>query len=111
MPPERIQDIVTATSECCMNAIIHADGGTLRIYVSDDEGLVQVWVHDKGAGIAFEHLPNATLEKGWSTAGSMGYGFKMMLQAADRISLLTSPSGTTVVVEAYRSSINPINFL
>ena len=57
---------------------------------------------DHGKGITLENLPNATLKKGYTTAGTMGQGMKMMLQTVDRIFLLTGAAGTTVVLEQQR---------
>jgi anti-sigma regulatory factor (Ser/Thr protein kinase) len=91
------RDLVTAASEGAMNAIVHAGGGSARVAAGG--GRVQVWVADTGGGIAVEQLPRATLERGYTTAGTFGHGFKMMLETADRIWLLTGPTGTTVVLE------------
>lgn len=101
-PTERIQDLVTAASEAAMNAIQHAGGGTARVCALSD--MMQVWIEDQGTGIAMERLPRATLEAGYSEAGSLGHGFWLMLQTADRVWLLTGPSGTTVVLEQGRSA-------
>jgi len=40
--------------------------------------------------------------KGYSSAGTLGHGFKMILTFGDRIYVLTGSSGTTVVIEQYR---------
>jgi anti-sigma regulatory factor (Ser/Thr protein kinase) len=99
----RGRDLVTAVSEAAMNALVHAGGGTVGVCGSPAAGprggTVQVWIEDRGRGIALDSLHRATLEKGFTTAGSMGYGFYMMLQTCDRIYLLTGPQGTTVVLE------------
>lgn len=97
---ERRYDLVTAVSEAAMNAVVHAGGGEGRVFADAD--MVQVWVQDTGTGIDVAHLPRATLEKGYTTAGSLGHGMKMMLQTVDRIFLLTGPTGTTVVLEQDR---------
>ncbi len=57
---------------------------------------------DQGRGINVENLPRATLEKGYTTAGTLGHGMKMMLQTADRLWLLTGSTGTTLVLEQDR---------
>ena len=82
-----------------MNAVVHAGGGVGRVYVDRSRGVVQVWVRDEGKGIAFERLHRATLEKGYTTAGTLGHGFPLLIRCADRVWLFTSPSGTAVVVE------------
>ena len=94
-------DLITAASEAGMNAIVHAGGGTARVSVGGT-GTVQVRVEDQGAGIAVENLPRAALARGFTTAGSLGHGLKMMLETADHLYLLTGPEGTTAVVEQER---------
>lgn len=94
---ERTQDCVTAISEAAMNTIVHAGGGLCRLCWSDSA--LQAWIDDKGKGIDVSNLPKATLEKGYTTAGSFGHGMKLMLHTADRVHLLTGTTGTTVVVE------------
>ncbi len=97
---ERCYDLVTAVSEAAMNAVVHAGGGEGQVFAGADT--LQVWVQDAGTGIDVAHLPRATLEKGYTTAGSLGHGMKMMLQTVDRIFLLTGVTGTTVVLEQGR---------
>ena len=48
---------------------------------------LQVWITDRGAGIQMAELPRVTLEKGYSTKGSLGHGFWMMLRSADSVHL------------------------
>jgi PAS domain S-box-containing protein len=97
---ERQNGLMAATSEAGMNAIVHAGGGEGRVYANQDR--IQVRVEDHGAGISMENLPKATLEKGYTTAGTLGQGMKMILQSVDRIYLLTGAAGTTVVIEQDR---------
>ncbi len=101
---DRWQDLITAVSEAGMNAVVHAGGGKARVYALGGS-CVQVWISDKGKGIDLENLPRATLEKGYTTTGTMGHGMKMMLQTSDRVWLLTGPAGTTVVIEQDRDSL------
>ncbi len=89
-----------------MNAVVHAGGGEARV-CAGGEGTVQVWIQDQGKGITMDHLHRATLERGFTTAGTMGHGFWMMLKTADRIFLLTGPSGTSVVLEQEREAPEP----
>lgn len=102
---ERWHDLVTATSEAAMNAVVHAGGGWGRVCVGGDT--IQVWVEDGGKGIDVAHLPRATLEKGYSSAGTLGHGLKMVLSTADRVFLMTGPTGTTVVLEGDRADPPP----
>lgn len=99
---ERSLDLVTAASEAGMNAAVHVGQGTASVHVDADAGTVQVRVEDQGAGIAWENLPHATLKKGYTTAGTLGHGMKIMLQTADRLFLLTGSVGTTIVLEMDR---------
>ena len=103
---ERWGDLVTASQEAGMNAVVHCGGGTVRLS-TDSQKTVQVRVEDKGRGIEVERLPRALLQKGYSTAGTFGHGMKMMISASDRIWLLTSPTGTTVVLEQDRAAPAP----
>jgi len=99
----RALDFVTASSEAAMNAVVHgADGSAETSY--DSRGCVQVRITDNGGGIAVEDIPRATLERGYTTAGTMGHGFWIILKTADRISMVTGPEGTIIVVEQERST-------
>jgi len=103
---DRSQDLITAVNEAGMNAIVHGGDGSARISFSS-EGCVQVRVSDHGKGITMENLPRAALTRGYTTAGTLGHGLKMILQTTDRLWLLTGPSGTTVVLEQDRLSSEP----
>ncbi|MBC8134274.1 MAG: PAS domain S-box protein, partial [Fibrella sp.] len=107
LPPDRESDLLTAVGEAAMNAVVHAGGGTGSVYLDVERGIVQVWVRDTGAGINEDSLHRATLEKGFTTAGTLGHGFWMMLKTADHVYLLTGANGTTVVVEQERHSPVP----
>lgn len=106
LPDDRRYDLETAVGEAAMNAVVHAVTGTGRVFWSDD-GTVQVRVEDGGKGIAVENLPHATLQRGYSSAGTMGHDFKMILQTTDRVFLLTGANGTTVVLEQDRARALP----
>ncbi|BDI34299.1 hypothetical protein CCAX7_63500 [Capsulimonas corticalis] len=103
---DRIYDLATAVSETAMNAVVHARDGQGCVSISDD-GVIQVWIEDRGQGIHIDHLPRAMLEKGYTTADSFGHGLKLTLQTADRVWLLTNSSGTTIVVEKDREEPIP----
>ena len=105
--PQRAQDLVTAVNEAGMNAIVHGGGGFARVSISP-EGTVQVRVTDEGKGITMENLPRATLSRGFTTAGTLGHGLKMILQTADRLWMLTGPTGTTVALEQDRGAPEPL---
>ena len=107
-PLERIADLITAVNEAGMNAVVHAGAGTVHVSLDAEAGLVQVWVEDTGSGITMENLPRATLARGFTTAGTLGHGLKLMLQTTDRLWLLTGPTGTTVVLEQDRTPPPPL---
>jgi anti-sigma regulatory factor (Ser/Thr protein kinase) len=106
--PRRVEDVELATSEAAANALRHGGGGQGRLRADKEAGRLQVWVEDRGTGIALSALPQATLQKGFSSAaGSAGLGLKLMLAAADRVYLLTGPEGTTVVLEFGPTPVPP----
>jgi len=88
-----------------MNAVVHGGGGHGSIHA--DEGVVQIWIEDAGGGIDMQRLPRATMERGFSTAGSLGHGFWLMIQTCDGVWMLTGPEGTTVVLEQGRVAPPP----
>ena len=92
-----LTDLVTPLCEALANAVKHAGGGTYQLFELD--GRLQVVVHDDGPGIDFRTLPKATLTAGFSTAGTLGVGFTIMLQMADRVLLSTQPGSTRIVLE------------
>ena len=104
---ERSQDLETAVGEAAMNAVVHAGGGQGWVCTSA-AGTVQVWITDTGTGITMEHLPRATLERGFTTAGTLGHGFWLILRMVDRLWLLTGPTGTTLVLEQDAVSTEPL---
>jgi len=100
---DRHFDFITAISEAATNAIVHGGGGMAD--VSHDEDQIQVRITDAGAGMQLEMLPFATLQRGWSTKGTLGVGFTLMARA-DRVDILTGPSGTIVILSEYRAASN-----
>ncbi|MEI6915420.1 MAG: PAS domain S-box protein, partial [Armatimonadota bacterium] len=103
LPEDRWADLVNAAGEAALNAVMHAGGGQAHIF-TDGQAIVQVWVQDNGTGISA--IPDA-LEAGFTTAGSFGHGFWMMLEMADRMWLLTGDTGTTVVIEQHAKRPEP----
>jgi len=97
MGEERAADLALCASEAATNALLHGGGG--RVAVGEADGRVRVCVADQGGGIDPEDLPRATLLKGWSKRASMGLGFTIIHETADRLYLATGPSGTTLLIE------------
>lgn len=97
---DQVDCLTTAVGEAAMNAVVHGHGGEADIRA--DENTVQVWVRDQGAGIELAELPRAALEVGYSTKGSLGHGFSLMMKTVDSVHLLTGTGGTTVVLTLNR---------
>jgi anti-sigma regulatory factor (Ser/Thr protein kinase) len=97
MAEDRAKDLGLCASEAGTNALLHGSGGAAA--VEHREGLVRVRVEDHGTGITAEDLPRAALLKGWSKRSSLGLGFIVLKDTADRIYLCTGPAGTTLIVE------------
>jgi anti-sigma regulatory factor (Ser/Thr protein kinase) len=104
MAEGRVEDLCLCASEAATNALKHAGGG--RAWVDHDDTLVRLRVVDAGAGIDPLELPRATLMRGYSTRASMGLGFTLMHELADRLYLHTGPQGTTLILEM---SIRPVS--
>jgi anti-sigma regulatory factor (Ser/Thr protein kinase)/PAS domain-containing protein len=90
-------DVRTPVCEALVNALRHAGGGTYQVFSRDDT--LQVLIRDEGPGIDFRTLPRATLQRGFSTASSLGMGFTIMLQVCERVLLSTRPGRTSVLLE------------
>lgn len=103
---ERTDGLTTATHEAAMNALRHAGGGVMRAYQSGET--VQVWITDTGSGIPLDKLPIATLKQGYSTQGTAGQGWFLVLTFVDAAYLWTGPAGTTVVLTANRLAPEPV---
>jgi anti-sigma regulatory factor (Ser/Thr protein kinase) len=97
MSEDRIHDLCVCASEATTNALKHAGGGELGISVGG--GQFRIRVTDHGAGIDTWQLPRATLMRGYSTRSSMGLGFTLMHEMADRLLLSTDREGTTLILE------------
>ncbi len=98
-PKNRAGNLLWSAGEAALNAVVHAGHGEASIFTNSEGSRIQVWVRDEGNGIAADLLHRATLENGFTTVGSFGYGFAIMLQTADVIHLRTGPEGTTIVLE------------
>lgn len=94
---DNLSEIVVAVGEALTNAVKHGGGG--HCWISATEEVLQIAIADLGPGIDFKMLPKATLLAGYSTAGSLGMGFTIMLDASDRLLVSTEPGETIVVIE------------
>lgn len=92
----RLDDFMICANEAVANAIKHSGSGWVYAGVCDDS--VWVGVSDHGPGIESLILPKAVLRRGFSTKPSLGLGYWIMLQVADRVLLETGNGGTTVLL-------------
>ncbi|WP_421616897.1 ATP-binding protein [Brevibacillus sp. TJ4] len=99
MAEKRLFQYLVAVNEAASNTIKHGNGGSVMLYVTDDQKMCRAVIHDSGQGILLEDLPRATLLPGYSTQQSLGAGFHVMLQYCDRLYLGSSPAGTKLILE------------
>lgn len=97
MDPARVGRFVMCLGEAATNALNHAGGG--RVYLHKVEGGLMFVVSDRGPGIAALNLPDVALRHGYTTFGSLGMGYKVIVEFADKVYLATGSEGTTVAVE------------
>jgi serine phosphatase RsbU (regulator of sigma subunit)/anti-sigma regulatory factor (Ser/Thr protein kinase) len=103
---DRSDSLEMAAGEAANNSLIHAWGGVG--FVSwDDQGHVQVRIEDTGHGIPFDDLPKATLERGYTTAGTLGQGFWIILQSVKYCWIMTGETGTILVLEQDNAEESP----
>lgn len=93
----RLGKLTVAVGEAVTNAIKHAQSGDASFHRADD--FIVVLVSDRGPGIPAVALPDVALRPGYSTAGTLGMGYKMMIQFSDKVCLATGDQGTTVGIE------------
>lgn len=97
MEESRVDNLALCVGEAVTNALKHAGIGEASIHPTVD-GLIFL-VSDRGPGIPSVALPEVALRRGYSTAGTLGMGYKILIQLSDRIYLATGRDGTTVAVE------------
>jgi PAS domain S-box-containing protein len=103
MDDVRAGDYVVTVGEAVTNAVKHAGSGKVSIHALP-ESIITV-VSDGGPGIEAMSIPEVALKRGYSTAGTLGMGYKVMTSIADKVYLATGSSGTTVAIEM---SIKPL---
>jgi PAS domain S-box-containing protein len=97
MEEPRLGQLAVAVGEAATNAYRHAGQGEAFLYRS--QNAVTVVISDRGPGIPALSMPDVALRRGYSTAGTLGMGYKVMISYADRVFLATGPEGTTVALE------------
>ncbi|WP_245552884.1 ATP-binding protein [Brevibacillus massiliensis] len=101
LPSKRLLHYVVAVNEAATNTLTHGQSGSVEIYVNEVEQVCRVVVFDKGQGISLADLPKAALVHGFSTRASLGAGFHVMLQYADKLMINSTPQGTKLVLELH----------
>ncbi|MCL6629489.1 MAG: PAS domain S-box protein, partial [Armatimonadetes bacterium] len=84
---DRVCELLVASGEAITNAVKHAGGGLVSVHKTDES--LMVVVSDKGPGIPALALPEVALRRGYSTTGTLGMGYKIMIQLMDRVYLTT----------------------
>lgn len=93
----RCERLGIALGEAITNVLKHAGEGEASLHKTDD-GVIAV-VSDRGPGIPALALPDVALTRGYSTAETLGVGYKVMIEFTDRVYLATGADGTTVALE------------
>ena len=94
---DQLYGFMACAGEMLTNALKHAGGGEAYFYRTDNS--IFFVVSDTGSGIDSINLPDVALVCGYSTAGTGGLGYKLIIACADKTYLATGPDGTTVAVE------------
>ncbi|MEN6357195.1 MAG: PAS domain S-box protein [Armatimonadota bacterium] len=97
MEESKIEDLVLCAGEATSNSLKHDSGGHASLHKMP-EALVFV-MSDHGTGIDVLALPHVALTRGYTTAISLGMGYKTMISIADAVYLATGPLGTTVALQ------------
>ena len=93
----RLHGFITSVGETTSNALKYAGGGIASLHKSEDSLFFAVT--DEGPGIEALNLPGVALIEGYTTSGTLGMGYKLMMATTDRVYLATGPDGTTVAFE------------
>ncbi len=93
----RLGELTVAVGEAVMNVVKHAGQGQASLHKTEDSLIVLI--SDHGPGISALALPDVALRPGYSTAGTLGMGYKLMIEFADKVRLATSDEGTAVALE------------
>lgn len=97
MDEPTLTDFVLCVGESITNSVKHGGGGTASLYNKNDT--FRFIVSDHGPGIEALAIPELALKPRYTTAASLGVGYKVMISLADKVYLATGPKGTTVAME------------
>lgn len=96
MKAPHLEKFVMCMGEAATNALTHGGGGRVSLHRLPDS--LMITVSDAGPGIAALNLPDVALRHGYTTAGTLGMGYKVIISFADRAYLATGTDGTTVAI-------------
>lgn len=110
MDPDRASRFIICAGEAMTNAVKHAGGGTVSLHRGGN-GFILV-VTDKGPGIEATAIPEVALRRSYSTAESLGIGYKVIISFADKVYLATGPEGTVVAIQMalHEPTAEPVRF-
>lgn len=97
---ERVEDLKTAVSEACLNAIEHGHkmdaSMKVGIILNVEEMNLQVTVQDKGTGIGPVETPNI-VDKVEGRSDRRGWGIFLIKNLVDEVNFETTPEGGNLV--------------
>ena len=100
LPEERVEDLKTAVSEACLNAIEHGHkmdvSMKVGIVLDVEEMNLQVTVQDKGAEIGLVETPNID-DKVEGKSDRRGWGIFLIKNLVDEVKFETTPEGGNLV--------------
>ncbi len=100
---DRVQDIVQALTEACVNAILYSvSDADIEVMAKADPKMLMVEVSDRGPGFDpdsvqapdFEVMAEIGVKSG-------GFGIHMIKALVDKVEIESSPAGTTVRMYAF----------
>jgi anti-sigma regulatory factor (Ser/Thr protein kinase) len=97
MDEARVGRFCMSVGEAATNALKHAGEGMASIHRT--QGSLIFAMSDSGPGISALRLPDVALTDHYSTAGTLGMGYKIMIAFSDKVYLASESGGTTVAVE------------
>ncbi|MCE5323370.1 PAS domain S-box protein [bacterium] len=92
-----VHDFAVTIGEAGTNALKHAGGGQASIHRATDS--LMFIVSDCGPGIEAMTIPQVAFVKGYTTAGTLGMGYKIIIALAEKVYIATSNVGTTVGIQ------------